>query len=164
MVDDISRLLSAIEDQTSRSSQSQSPRITLSDALALAVPHGITVTIRCGVLLSTRELRVGLTTTDNDPMLTVNDDSGESERWLVEREQSGADRWDYPASFLQRSDRYFLRLTMADRFEDVELEAATVAVISEHGWTDDVSLNGEALVERAALAAAFQVFGINVNA
>ena len=162
MVEQVPGLLSRREGEMAIPAQRRSARIPLGEALSLAARNGVGASIRCGIVLSTREVLVGLTTVDNAPMLTIRDDSGGSERWLVAREQSGPDRWDYPASFLQRSERYFLRLTMADRFEDVEFEPAAVAVMSEYGWTDDVSLTGEAIVERRTLAAAFQLLGVDL--
>ncbi len=120
--------------------------LSLSDALALAASVGVKAVVRCGVELREEQLRVGLTTTDRDPMVTLKVDDGEAERWLCDREQPGPDWWDYHVSLAQRHDRYFLRLTMGDRFEDVQFEPAVIAVLSEHGWTDDVSLTGEACV------------------
>ena len=146
MADEVSSLLSEHGAQVAIPPRRRREFLSLSDALALAASEGVKAIVRCGVELRDEQLRVGLTTTDRDPMVTLKADEGEAERWLGDREQSGPDRWDYHAALAQRHDRYFLRLTIADRFEDVQFEPAALVVLSEHGWGDDVSLTGEACV------------------
>ena len=146
MADEVSSLLSEHRAKLAIPPRRRRECLSLSDALALAASAGVKAAVRCGVELREEQLRVGLTTTDPDPIVTLKADDGEGERWLGDREQSGPDRWDYHASRSQRHDRYFLRLTMGDRFDDVPFELAVMAVLSEHGWVDDVSLTGEACV------------------
>ena len=126
----------------------QGELIALTDAMRIALTRGVDATFQCGLTVREHRIRCGLTTSDPDPMLTVQEDDTGPERWLADREQSGPERWDYRTTVQRTSDRFFLRLVKADQHADVPLVAAALAILSARGWTDDTSLTAEACVTR----------------
>lgn len=89
--------------------------ISFTEMWGIAVSLGVRATVACGVAATTHHLRIGLTTVDNDPMLTLRADDKTPERWLAEREQSAPARWDYETEIACLRERFFVELEHGGR-------------------------------------------------
>ena len=123
--------------------------LTLTEAFRRATIEGVECRLMVGVAERSRVLRVSVSTSDADPMLTLAVDDGREEL-LSDREQSAPDRWDYFSSNDELAAKHFVRLSRGGAHRDVVLLNAARAIIATHGWTNDESLVAEAMVDAGA--------------
>lgn len=133
--------------------------ISFSEMWGIAVALGVRPTIACGVVEKTHKLRLGLTTADGDPMLTLRADDKNPERWLTEREQSAPERWDYEAEITCFRERFFVELEHGGRRVALAFAPVALAVLTAHGWVDDASRTAEAVVGREDLLRCLHLLG-----
>lgn len=134
--------------------------IPLLDAVARATARGIAAELMSGVEMRPHDLSVSLTSADKEPMLVVSAHGarpGQADELLETREQSGADRWDYPLSVSCWRDRLILRLSRGGISHDViALPAASAIAFTR--WTDDPTVVVPTLVRAETFNAALARF------
>jgi len=131
--------------------------ISLLDAVGKAQATGAVAELLSGVEIQPHSLLVSLTTADSEPMLVVRRHGLLPEpvdALLEAREQSGADRWDYPYSVHCWRDRLVLRLRRGAVVRDVEVLQSAAAILHTLGSSDEPSVLVPALVNTREFDAA----------
>ncbi|GAC1414646.1 MAG: hypothetical protein NVSMB53_12750 [Gemmatimonadaceae bacterium] len=105
-----------------------------------------------------RATLVGLTTDDRDPLVTLRDGSG-GERLLIQREQSGGDRWDYPAVATKLVESPELEIAANGRTARIPLFPAGLTVLAEQGSVTGIPTPVVAVVDGVSLGETLDSLG-----
>lgn len=129
--------------------------IRVADAIVLASSRGIVVSLVHVFCERRRDVRVGLTTIDPDPLVTMTSREGK-EAWLTHREQTGPERWDYPVHDVELQDSLELRLSAGAVVETLSLRPAPFTVIEEQGVHWDIPTPVHAFIDRSTFEKALE--------
>lgn len=127
---------------------------SLLDALAKARASGIAAELLSGIEPEPHAMLISLVTSDPETMLVVRRHGLRPEpvdELLEAREESGADRWDYPFSVRCWRDRMVLRLRRGTSVRDIEILRSAATVLRALGWSDDPNVLVPAVVVTAEL-------------
>lgn len=124
------------------------PSLTVLEAIDRARADGLATELLAGLARQAHELLVSLDTIDPDPTLSLRQDHAKSETLLSERGQSGPERWEYPLSFSEYRDRFFLRIGGEEGSVDVPVLPAVFGIVERYGLVEDPVLSAPARVDR----------------
>lgn len=113
--------------------------LTIAEAMRLAAAHGLSASLVVQVAPSEREFLVTVVTSDPKPVLSVREIGRGPERdmLLSAREQSGPDRWDYPARIAVPHERLAVELSLGESSVAVPCHSAALSILAHHGWPSD---------------------------
>lgn len=130
--------------------------LSCDQARELALQAGARVESVCRVARVRRELRIGLSTIDPMPMVTLSG-HGSPEKILPSREQCGPEQWDYHTADESVLEEHLLRVHFEGRYMDVRVLPAALAVMTRHGWAAGDDVVAPAMVSADELRAALHI-------